>query len=96
MELPVLNQDDWDNEVEFKIVPNPVREAMRLVFSSPSLNAPLEFSLCDWMGREVFQFSIDQLRNSVLLPDLANGIYFLRSRSDRFRKIFCSRIIVLK
>ncbi|HEX5624409.1 MAG TPA: hypothetical protein VFX48_00215 [Saprospiraceae bacterium] len=96
MELPVLGQYEPDREVEFKIVPNPVREAMQFILPSASLYAPIEFSLCDWMGHEVFQFSIDQLRNSVLLPDLANGIYFVKSRSNQFRKYFSSRIIVIK
>ena len=94
MKLESLTDVDDNDVIEFDIQPNPASEFLKILF--PDNKEEREIKIYDYMGKLCMNYSINQLRNTIPMRDLANGIYIVKTISKNWRKTFSKKIIVIK
>lgn len=94
MKLNAITQLNEDEEIEFEIHPNPVRDFLQVLI--PDFKEGNEIKIYDFMGNLCKNYVINKLRTNIPMDDLANGIYYVKTISRNLKKCFSKKIIVLK
>jgi serine protease AprX len=86
--LVAIEEAEWTEGV--KVYPNPVTDNMlQLVVNSTMIQVPLSVDVIDTNGKLMLSKALPQGRSvyRFQLPELSNGLYFLRIKSSRGNKV---------
>jgi hypothetical protein len=79
---PRVGSEEIQNSIlEAVVFPNPVQHAIQITIPDAGMRQT-HFSLCDWTGRILKKGVFEGNEHSILVDDIANGIYMLRLESQ--------------
>jgi len=78
-DIPISTTGDIGNNQEFTVYPNPVKTVLNIIFSSKSTT---NLILYDLNGKEILRKNISEIKDTLDLSNLPNGVYFIQVIGD--------------
>jgi hypothetical protein len=94
MKLEMISALHDNEDIEFKIYPNPVKDFLQIL--TPDDESGREIQIFDFMGKLCKNYAINKLRTIISTEELNNGIYFIKTISKNLRCSKLKKVIVVK